>query len=122
MGTLNAQKQLGRGCTGRFQDGNIAKEVLFNPVKAAVKIVEKNGFAPEVSYFGVTKNVSYGLPNRKLINRSFLDTAITCGLDSAIMDPTDKFLFGALTAIWAITGKDDFCMEYITALRDGSIE
>jgi 5-methyltetrahydrofolate--homocysteine methyltransferase len=37
-------------------------------------------------------NLSYGLPNRRLINRTFLTDAIARGLDSAIMDPTDKQL------------------------------
>jgi len=67
-------------------------------------------------------NVSYGLPGRKLVNRTFLVAAITRGLDSAILDPTDKQLFGALKAALMIAGKDEFCMEYITAFREGRIE
>lgn len=67
-------------------------------------------------------NVSYGLPNRKLANRTFLVSAILRGLDSAILDPTDKQLFGALKAALMIAGKDEFCMGYITAFREGRIE
>ncbi len=67
-------------------------------------------------------NVSYGLPNRRLVNRVFLVAAIIRGLDSAILDPTDKQLFGALKAALMITGKDEFCMEYITAFREGRLE
>jgi 5-methyltetrahydrofolate--homocysteine methyltransferase len=67
-------------------------------------------------------NVSYGLPNRGLVNRVFLVAAIIRGLDSAILDPTDKELFGALKAALMITGKDEFCMEYITAFREGRLE
>ena len=67
-------------------------------------------------------NVSYGLPGRKLVNRTFLVAAITRGLDSAILDPTDKQLFGALKAALMSGGKDEFCMEYITAFREGRIE
>ena len=67
-------------------------------------------------------NISHGLPCRKLINRSFLVAAITCGLDSAIMDPTDNRLFAALKAAVAINGKDDFCMDYVTAFREGRLE
>lgn len=67
-------------------------------------------------------NVSHGLPNRKLVNRTFLVAAITKGLDSAILDPTDKQLYGALKAAQAVMGKDDFCMEYITAFREGRLE
>jgi len=67
-------------------------------------------------------NVSYGLPNRKLVNRTFLAAAIVRGLDSAILDPTDKQLFGALKAALMVVGKDEFCMEYITAFREGKLE
>jgi 5-methyltetrahydrofolate--homocysteine methyltransferase len=67
-------------------------------------------------------NVSYGLPNRKLVNRVFLVVAIAQGLDSAILDPTDKQLFGALKATLMIAGKDEFCMQYITAFREGRLE
>ncbi len=67
-------------------------------------------------------NVSYGIPERKLVNRTFLVTAIAYGLDSAILDPTDRKLFGSLKAALAVMGKDDFCMAYITAFRDGRLE
>jgi len=67
-------------------------------------------------------NVSYGLPNRKLVNRIFLASAAARGLDSAILDPTDKQLFGALKAALMIAGKDEFCMQYIAGFREGRLE
>ncbi|MDP3096585.1 MAG: dihydropteroate synthase [Syntrophales bacterium] len=67
-------------------------------------------------------NVSYGLPARKLINRTFLAAAITMGLDSAIIDPTDKHLYAMLKAVTLVVGKDDFCMDYICAFREGRVE
>jgi 5-methyltetrahydrofolate--homocysteine methyltransferase len=67
-------------------------------------------------------NVSYGLPNRRLVNRTFLVAAIARGLDSAILDPTDKQLFGALKAALMISGKDEFCMQYIAGFREGRLE
>ena len=66
-------------------------------------------------------NVSYGLPGRKLINRAFLIAAITKGLDAVIMDPTDKELFGALKAALAVVSKDEYCMDYIAAFREGRL-
>ncbi len=67
-------------------------------------------------------NVSYGLPARKLINRTFLVAAITKGLDSAIIDPTDKLLYAMLKAATLIVGKDDYCKDYICAFREGRVE
>ncbi len=66
-------------------------------------------------------NISYGLPNRKLVNRTFLVAAIVRGLDSAIIDPTDKMLYGSLKAALMIGGKDEFCMDYVTAFREGKL-
>ena len=67
-------------------------------------------------------NVSYGLPNRKLVNRTFLVATIAHGMDSAILDPTDRELFSALKAALMVAGKDEFCMGYISAFREGRIE
>ena len=67
-------------------------------------------------------NISYGLPNRKLVNRAFLVAAVVRGLDSAIIDPTDKKLYSALKAALMVMGKDEFCMEYISAYREGRLE
>jgi 5-methyltetrahydrofolate--homocysteine methyltransferase len=67
-------------------------------------------------------NVSHGLPSRKLINRTFLVSAISRGLDSAILDPTDKHLFASLKAATAVSGRDEYCMGYITAFREGRLD
>jgi 5-methyltetrahydrofolate corrinoid/iron sulfur protein methyltransferase len=67
-------------------------------------------------------NVSYGLPERKLVNRTFLVAAITHGLDSAIFDPTDKKLFSSLITALAVIGKDSYCTEYITAFRNSRLD
>jgi 5-methyltetrahydrofolate--homocysteine methyltransferase len=85
----------------------------------AIELITKQ-FPGVHTTFGLA-NVSYGLPNRKLMNRTFLVAAIVRGLDSAILDPTDKQLSGALKAALLIVGKDEFCMEYITAFREGRL-
>ena len=43
-------------------------------------------------------NVSHGLPQRKLINRTLLAEAIARGLDAAILDPTDRQLISVMRA------------------------
>jgi 5-methyltetrahydrofolate--homocysteine methyltransferase len=67
-------------------------------------------------------NVSYGLPNRKLVNRTFLVACICRGLDATIMDPTDKQLYGAMKAATMVMGQDDYCMDFVTAHREGRLE
>ena len=66
-------------------------------------------------------NVSFGLPIRKLINRTFLFAAMAHGLDSAIIDPTDRELMASLVAAEAILDRDKFCSGYITAYRGGKL-
>jgi hypothetical protein len=39
-----------------------------------------------------------------------------------LIDPTDKLLFAMLKAVTLIAGKDDYCMDYIGAFREGRIE
>ncbi len=67
-------------------------------------------------------NVSYGLPGRKLVNRTFLAAAIVRGLDCVISDPTDKMLFGTLRAALMIAGRDEYCIDYIAGFREGRFE
>ena len=67
-------------------------------------------------------NVSHGLPLRPLVNRTFLVSAVMRGLDAVIMDPTDKLLYGALKAAMVVAGKDDYCVDYIGAYRQGKMQ
>lgn len=67
-------------------------------------------------------NVSYGLPKRKLINRTFMSMAIGRGLDSAIVDPADNAMMATIYAAEAMAGCDDFCANYLAAFRSGRLE
>jgi len=66
-------------------------------------------------------NISFGLPNRNALNRTYLAMLMAAGLDSAIMDPTRPHMMAAVLASEAILGRDDFCMNYITAKRAGKL-
>jgi len=62
-------------------------------------------------------NISFGLPNRALLNRTYLACLILAGLDSAIVDPTSDGLMDAVRAAQALAGRDEYCMNYIRAMR-----
>jgi len=66
-------------------------------------------------------NVSYGLPRRRLLNRTFLIMAIARSLDAAIVNPLDRTTMSALLAARSLAGRDEFCMDYIQAFRDGQL-
>jgi 5-methyltetrahydrofolate--homocysteine methyltransferase len=61
------------------------------------------------------------MPNRRLINRSFLALSIGFGLHAAIIDPLDDKLMGILFASEALMGRDEYCMNYLTAFRAGRL-
>jgi 5-methyltetrahydrofolate--homocysteine methyltransferase len=66
-------------------------------------------------------NVSFGLPDRGLVNSIFLAMAMAEGLDAAIIDPTEKHIASALAASGALLGNDEYCGRYIAAFRDGKL-
>ncbi|MBE6098892.1 MAG: methionine synthase [Anaerovibrio sp.] len=51
-------------------------------------------------------NISFGLPNRPLINSTFFAMCLSAGLDAPIMNPYDDAMQNALMASMALLGKD----------------
>ena len=62
-------------------------------------------------------NISFGLPGRALVNRTYLACLIMAGLDSAILDPLAEGLMETVRAAEALAGRDEFCMNYIQFMR-----
>lgn len=67
-------------------------------------------------------NVSFGLPVRALINRTFLVLALQAGMDTAIIDPNDRELQAAMLAADLLLGNDKHCLKYTRAYRAGLLE
>jgi 5-methyltetrahydrofolate--homocysteine methyltransferase len=76
---------------------------------------------PQAHFTAGLSNVSFGLPARSLINQAFLSLALAAGLDSAILDPTDRGLMSTLLATEVVLGRDRYCMNYSKAFRSGRI-
>ena len=62
-------------------------------------------------------NVSQRCSNRELINRTYLAMAMAKGLDSAIMDPTDKELMDTAITAELLMEKMIYCDSYLEAAR-----
>ena len=77
----------------------------------AIKLIKT---IPQVKTTCGLSNISFGLPNRSLLNSTFIAIAISAGLDSALIDPTDKNMIAAIRSTEAILNRDEYCMEYIT--------
>ncbi len=67
-------------------------------------------------------NVSFSLPKRPLMNRTFLALAMKAGLQGALIDPLDKKLMATLRAAMVLLGQDPFCRTYLKTFRAGGLE
>lgn len=76
---------------------------------------------PDCHITGGLSNVSYGLPERRLLNRVFLAMCIGRGLDSAVIDPLDREMMATIYAAEALAGRDEWCMSYLQAFREGKL-
>jgi len=76
---------------------------------------------PGVNTICGLSNISFGLPERRLINRSFLALCMSCGLSAAILDPTDKQLMATLLTVDMLLGRDEYCESFIDAYQNGRI-
>ncbi len=62
-------------------------------------------------------NVSFGLPDRKIINVAYLALAISRGLTIAITDPTVPEIQTTILACDLLMGRDAYSMRWIKAFR-----
>jgi cobalamin-dependent methionine synthase I len=80
---------------------------------------------------GGLSNVSFGMPNRKLLNDTFIDLATDAGIDSGIIDPVASDLARVFAAdrdsepyklaADMLLGRDAFGGEYVLAFREGRL-
>ena len=63
-------------------------------------------------------NISFGLPNRGLLNHSFLLMAMQSGLDLPIMNPNTESMMDAIRAFRVLMNRDKKSMEYIEEYKD----
>ena len=116
------------------EDIGIGRQDLFlDPLARTIGIENDQGVAfleavagirealPGVHIICGLSNISYQMPARKLLNRTFLAMAIARGLDAAILDPLDQPLMSVICAAQTLLGRDEMCMDYIQAYRAGRL-
>jgi 5-methyltetrahydrofolate--homocysteine methyltransferase len=62
-------------------------------------------------------NISFGLPNRPILNATFVAMAIAAGMPCAITNPLDSEIKAAILAADVLMGHDENCMAWIQAMR-----
>ena len=86
-------------------DKNSAVETL-----KAIKLITENLKCN--TSLGVS-NVSFGLPNRDIINGAFFTMALSQGLSAGIINPYSDEIMKAYYAFCALNGDDDNCQTYV---------
>jgi len=109
------------------------EQVLFDPLVLPIAVDSSQGLVtlktieeiksryPAARTVMGLSNISYGLPNRKLVNRAFLLMAAYAGLDAVIVDPLDAKAMSLIKVADMLIGRDSSCRGYIRAHRKGTI-
>ncbi len=123
-----------KGIVGELENIGIKRENIYvDPLIQPMSVDNNNGMMAMdavkaimtdlkgVHTTGGLSNISYGLPQRKIINRIFLSMMMKAGFDSAIMDPLDAEIMAAMKTAEMIKGNDSYCMNYLKGVRAGTI-
>ena len=116
------------------RDGIALDNVYFDPIIKPISVNGIYGYQVLETIQGITdwdtdvhitcglSNISYGLPNRALLNQAFVIMAMERGMDSAIIDPTDANMMKLVKAAEVLINRDSFGMEYLKASRAGELD
>ncbi len=109
------------------------EEIYFDPlvrtvatspetVKETLGLIEKLKERFEGLHF-VTglSNVSFGLPERRHLNRAYAVLCVAAGMDAVILDPLDREVMALMYATEALMNRDKYCMRYIEAFHQGKL-
>jgi cobalamin-dependent methionine synthase I len=112
-------------------DGISATDIYFDVLVQPISVNDAFGRAAIDAVKGIREripgahttcglsNVSFGLPERKLLNSVFAVALICAGMDTLIVDPLDRRIMASIVAAYAVTGQDEFCEKYLSAYRSG---
>ena len=133
--TVDDRMKIAEELVGGLVKNNVKVENIFvDPLVQPVSVVNTFGVEfinaiekivetfPGIHTACGLSNISYGLPARKFMNQTFMTMAIAKGLDGAIINPLDNRMMANIIAAEALSGKDNFCMNYLKAFRSGMFE
>lgn len=116
------------------RDGVPPENIFFDPLIKPISIDGDFGFQALETIAGIAgwnkgvhitcglSNISFGLPHRGLLNRTFLVMAMERGLDSALIDPLDREMIKLIKASEVLLNRDSFGLEYLKASRAGLLD
>lgn len=130
-GRMQVARNLYKNLTGA---GVPESDIYFDPLVKPISVANNAGLEvldtvamisrefPHVHKICGLSNVSYGLPNRKILNRLFMVLTMGMGMDGYIFNPLDKAMMGSVYGVQALLGQDQFCSGYLKMHRKGLFE
>lgn len=110
---------------GRAMEYGIPKEDVFIDCLTLTASAEQDGVMETLealhhvkfelglkTVLGVS-NISFGLPQREMITRTFLTMALHNGLDLPIINPNIESIIGAVRAYKLLSGIDENCIDFV---------
>lgn len=115
-----AEKIVNKAVELKISKDKIIIDCLALTVSAQPKSIEKTLTALKLvqeklevkTILGIS-NISFGLPARSILNRSFLTMALAQGLNLAIMDPNDPEMMATVKAVSVLKNLDQGAEKYI---------
>ncbi len=100
------------------------KDIVFDPLALTISADQKAAYETLRAVRLIKKelgchtslgvsNVSFGLPNREIINSTFFAMALESGLSAAIMNPYSIEMMKVYNAFLALSGQDENCENFI---------
>jgi len=96
----------------------LAQAAEANSVAVTLEVLRRISSELGVATVLGVSNISFGMPDRKIINLSFLSQAISQGLNAAIVDPTIEGVVETILASDFLAGRDSYGRRYLKYYRE----
>ncbi len=132
--TIEGRIDIAKRIINKAESYGITKEnLVFDPLcmtvstnkdnaKITLECIEKLTNELDVKTVLGVSNVSFGLPNRELLNSTFFTLAMQKGLGAGIINPKSDAMMNAYYSYCALNGLDDNFEQYIANVTDTKAE
>ena len=132
--TVDGRIAIAKRIIDKAQEYGIAKEnLVFDPLcmtvstnkdnaKITLECIEKLTNELGVKTVLGVSNVSFGLPNRELLNSAFFTLAMQKGLSAGIINPKSNAMMNSYYSFCALNGLDENFEQYIANVTDTKTE
>ena len=132
--TVEGRIEIAKNIIKKAEEYEISKEnLVFDPLcmtvstnkdnaKITLKCIERLTKDLGVKTVLGVSNVSFGLPNRELLNSSFFTLAMEKGLSAGIINPKSDAMMNSFYSFCALQGFDDNFEQYINNVTENKIE